>query len=325
MSLSIRAGVLVCALFGGVLPRAAVAQVYPSRPITMVVPSAPGGLSDPVVRFLGDALQRAWGQPVVMEHRSGAGGVVGTQSVAHAAPDGHTLLFGNIGPLAVTPALQPKLPYSVQRDFEPVALVLTFKNVLVVNPALPVNSVAELIQLARDKPGTLNFASAGNGQSHHLSGELFKSMTGVDIVHVPYKGSGPALTDLIGGQVQMMFSNIPAALPHIRSGKLPALAVTGLERSSETPAVPTINEAGVPGYNVVSWVAIVAPAKTPKAIVERLNSEVQKAWSTAEGQKLLAQMNADAGGGTPEFLASFMNAESAKWTRLIQDAKIKAE
>ncbi len=300
-------------------------SAYPSKPITVIVPSAPGGLSDPIVRFLGEAVQRAWGQPFVMEHRAGAGGVVGTHAVAQAAPDGYTLLFGNIGPLAVMPALQPKLPYDVARDFEPLALVVTFGNVLVVNPSLPVNSVRELIALAKLKPGTLNFASAGNGQSHHLSGELFKSMTGVDIVHVPYKGSSPALTDLMGGQVQMMFSNIPAALPFIKSGRLKALGVTGPRRSSEMPEVPTVAEAGVPGYNVQSWVALVAPAKTPKAIIERLNAEVQKAWDTAEGQKLLTSLNADAAGGSAEQFGTFLRAEALKWAKLIDDAKIKLE
>jgi tripartite-type tricarboxylate transporter receptor subunit TctC len=273
----------------------AAAQAYPSRPITIIVPSAAGGLSDAFVRLIGDTIQGAWGQPVVMDPRSGAGGIIGTQVVANAAPDGYTLLMGNIGPLAINPTLYSSLPYDVETQLAPVALVATYPNVLVVNPSLPIHSIADLIRYAKEKPGTLNFASAGIGQSQHLSGEMFKSMADIDIVHVPYKGTGPALTDLLSGSVQMMFSNVPAAVPYIESGKLRAIAVTGLTRSKALPQVPTVNEAGVPGYDVVSWLALMAPAKTPDEIIARLHAEVAKALASPAGQRHLAAVGADAG------------------------------
>lgn len=301
----------------------AIAQPYPSRPVTIIIPSAAGGLSDAFVRLIGDAMQGDWGQPVVMDPRSGAGGIVGTQVVANAAPDGYTLLMGNIGPLAINPALYSSLPYDVETQLAPVALVATYPNVLVVNPSLPIHSIADLIRYAKEKPGALNFASAGIGQSQHLSGEMFKAMAGVDIVHVPYKGTGPALTDLLGGSVQMMFSNVPAAVPYIESGKLRAIAVTGLVRSKALPQVPTIDEAGVPGYNVVSWLALMAPAKTPGEIIARLNAEVARALASPEGQKHLAAVGADAGLGSPQEVGRFLREEQVKWRKVIKDADIK--
>ena len=301
----------------------AVAQPYPSRPITIIVPSAAGGLSDAFVRLIGDTIQGAWGQPVVMDPRSGAGGIIGTQVVANAAPDGYTLLMGNIGPLAINPTLYSSLPYDVETQLAPVALVATYPNVLVVNPSLPIHSIADLIRYAKEKPGTLNFASAGIGQSQHLSGEMFKSMADIDIVHVPYKGTGPALTDLLSGSVQMMFSNVPAAVPYIESGKLRAIAVTGLTRSKVLPQVPTVNEAGVPGYDVVSWLALMAPAKTPDEIIARLHAEVTKALASPAGQRHLAAVGADAGSGSPRAVARFLKEEQAKWSKVIKEANIK--
>jgi tripartite-type tricarboxylate transporter receptor subunit TctC len=301
----------------------AVAQPYPSRPITIIVPSAAGGLSDAFVRLIGDTIQGAWGQPVVMDPRSGAGGIIGTQVVANAAPDGYTLLMGNIGPLAINPTLYSSLPYDVETQLAPVALVATYPNVLVVNPSLPIHSIADLIRYAKEKPGTLNFASAGIGQSQHLSGEMFKSMADIDIVHVPYKGTGPALTDLLSGSVQMMFSNVPAAVPYIESGKLRAIAVTGLTRSKALPQVPTVNEAGVPGYDVVSWLALMAPAKTPDEIIARLHAEVTKALASPAGQRHLAAVGADAGSGSPRAVARFLKEEQAKWSKVIKEANIK--
>jgi tripartite-type tricarboxylate transporter receptor subunit TctC len=301
----------------------AVAQPYPSRPITIVVPSAAGGLSDAFVRLIGDTIQGAWGQPVVMDPRSGAGGIIGTQVVANAAPDGYTLLMGNIGPLAINPTLYSSLPYDVETQLAPVALVATYPNVLVVNPSLPIHSIADLIRYAKEKPGTLNFASAGIGQSQHLSGEMFKSMADIDIVHVPYKGTGPALTDLLSGSVQMMFSNVPAAVPYIESGKLRAIAVTGLTRSKALPQVPTVNEAGLPGYDVVSWLALMVPAKTPDEIIARLHAEVAKALASPAGQRHLAAVGADAGSGSPQAVARFLKEEQAKWSKVIKEANVK--
>lgn len=301
----------------------AAAQPYPSRPITIIIPSAAGGLSDAFVRLIGDTIQTAWNQPVVMDPRSGAGGIIGTQVVANAAPDGYTLLMGNIGPLAINPALYSSLPYDVETQLAPVALVATYPNVLVVNPSLPIHSIADLIRYAKEKPGTLNYASAGIGQSQHLSGEMFKSMADIDIVHVPYKGTGPALTDLLSGSVQMMFSNVPAAVPYIESGKLRAIAVTGLTRSKALPHVPTVNEAGLPGYDVVSWLALMAPAKTPDEIIARLHAEVTKALASPAGQRHLASVGADAGSGSPQEFARFLKEEQVKWSKVIKEANIK--
>lgn len=316
---------LVVVLAALLVSGAVLAQTYPSRPITIVVPSSPGGVTDPITRVIGDGMQRAWGQTVIMEHRTGAGGVVGSQHVARSQPDGYVLMLGNFGPLAVAPSLMRDIPYDVQKDFAPVALAITFQNVLVVPPDLAAKTTRELIQLAKSSPGKLSFASAGIGQSQHLSGELFRSMAGIDIVHIPYKGTGPATTDLLGGRVDMMFGNVPAALPHIKAGKLRALAVTGATRSKAMPEVPTINESGVPGYNVTSWLALVAPARTPKDIIDRLNAEAIKALNAPEGLKVLEPLEAEPGSGSPEDLGRFMRAEQAKWGKLIREANIKAE
>ncbi|MDO9436189.1 tripartite tricarboxylate transporter substrate binding protein [Hydrogenophaga sp.] len=298
---------------------------FPSTAIKVVVPSAPGGLSDPVVRFLGEHLQRELGQPVIMVHRPGGGGLIGTQQVTKAVPDGHTLLLGNIGPLVFAPAMMPKPPYVVQRDLTPVGSLLTFGNAVLVNPAVQATTIAQLIAVAKQNPGTINFASAGNGQSQHLTGELFKRVAGIDIMHVPYKGTGPATTDLIGGQVQLMFGNIPAALPFIKSGQLRVIAVTSPRRSAALPGVPTVEESGLPGFAVVSWVALMAPAGTPKPVIDRLNEAVDRAWATPDGQKLLASLNFDWVKTSPAELSSFLDGEITKWTKLIKDADIKGE
>lgn len=302
------------------------AQDYPARPIRIIVPTAPGGITDGLVQLIGEGLRAALGQPAVMEHRPGAGGIIGCDAVAKAPPDGHTLLAGNIGPLSITPYLQKgKLPYDAERDFVAVKLLATFANVLVVHPSVPAGSVAELVGLARAKPGALHFASPGIGQSQHLSGELFKRLAGLDIVHVPYKGTGPALADLVGGQVQMMFSNIPPAMPHIGAGRLRALAVTGASRSAALPEVPTLAESGVGGYQVVSWVGLLAPAATPPAIVLRLNAEVTRVLSLPEAKMRYAAAGADVGAGTAADFADFLAADRAKWRDLIRDAKIETD
>lgn len=300
-------------------------QNYPTAPVKMIIPSAPGGLSDPVARFLGEHFQRTFGQPLVIEHRAGAGGIIGIQQTAKAAADGYTLVLANIGPLVFAPAINANMPYVVSRDLVPVGSLLTFGNAVLVNPSFKGNNIRELIHLAKQKPGTINFASAGNGQSQHLSGEMFKRMAGVDIVHVPYKGTGPATTDLIGGQVQLMFGNIPAALPFIKSGQLRAIAVTGPKRSAALPDVPTVEESGLPGFVVVSFVIVMAPAGTPKAIIQRLNEEMNNALATPEGQKVLANLNFDLGKQSPEDLAAFLESESVRWTKVIKDANVKAE
>ena len=308
------------------LHAAALAQDYPARPIRVVIPSAPGGFTDTVVQILNDHFRSVWGQPVVMEHKAGAGVIVGTDAVARAAPDGYTLLAGNIGPIVITPLLQQgKVPYEVERDLVPIKLLTSFGNVLVVHPSVPATSVKELIAFARSKPGALHFASPGIGQSQHLSGELFKRMAEVDIVHVPYKGTGPALTDLIGGQVQMMFSNIPPALQHVESGKLRALAVTGPRRARTLPDLPTLEEAGLPGYQVASWIALFAPAATPPAIVAKLHAEVTQALGSATGRERILAANAEPGTGSPQDLASMVAAERSKWSKVIREGSIRAE
>lgn len=304
----------------------ACAQDYPARPIRIVVPTAAGGITDGLVQLIGEGLRAAWGQPAVMEHRPGAGGIIGTDAVAKAAPDGYTLLAGNIGPLSITPYLQKdKVPYDAERDFAPVKLMATFANVLVVHPSVPATNVAELVRLAKAKPGALHFASPGIGQSQHLSGELFKRLAGVEVTHVPYKGTGPALADLIGGQVQMMFSNIPPTMPHIAAGRLRAVAVTSPVRSAALPDVPTLAESGVPGYQVVSWVGLLAPAGTPAAIVSRLNAEVTRVLASPAAKERYAAAGADIGAGSAQDFAGFLAADRAKWSTLIREANIRAE
>ncbi len=317
---------IFASLLAVLLHAAALAQDYPARPIRVVIPSAPGGFTDTVVQILNDHFRSVWGQPVVMEHKAGAGGIVGTDAVARAAPDGYTLLAGNIGPIVITPLLQQgKVPYEVERDLVPIKLLTSFGNVLVVHPSVPATSVKELIAFARSKPGALHFASPGIGQSQHLSGELFKRMAEVDIVHVPYKGTGPALTDLIGGQVQMMFSNIPPALQHVESGKLRALAVTGPRRARTLPDLPTLEEAGLPGYQVASWIALFAPAATPPAIVAKLHAEVTQALGSATGRERILAANAEPGTGSPQDLAAMVAAERSKWSKVIREGSIRAE
>jgi tripartite-type tricarboxylate transporter receptor subunit TctC len=306
-------------------PWLATAQpAYPSQAIKIIIPSTPGGLSDPVVRFLGDHLQKAWGQPVVMDHRAGAGGIVGLQQLIRAAPDGHTLALCSSGPLIMTPAMNASTPYVVTRDLAPVGSLLTFDNVLVTPLGFAPNTVAEIIALAKEKPGSVNFASAGIGASHHLSGELFKKLAGVNITHVPYKGTAPAQTDVVAGQVQLMFANLPAALPLIKAGRLKAIAVTGPRRSPELPAVPTMQEAGVPGFVVVTAVALYTSAGVPQDIIQRINAEVNRAWQTPEGKKLLATQHLTFTPGTPADLAGWYAEENAKWTAVIKSAGIKA-
>src|SRR5690349_12578544 len=240
---------------------------YPTKPIRLIVPFPPAGTTDILARAVAQKLSETWGQQVVVDNHPGAGGNIGSDIVAKASPDGYTLLMGTVGTHAINPSLYAKMPYDHVKDFAPVILVAGVPNVLVVNPALPVKSVQELIVYGKANPGKLNFASSGNGTSIHLSGELFKTMTGIQMTHVPYKGSSPALTDLIAGQVQLMFDNLPSSLQFIKAGKLRALAVTSLERSSALPDVPTLAESGLPGFEVSSWFGVLAPAGTPNDII----------------------------------------------------------
>jgi tripartite-type tricarboxylate transporter receptor subunit TctC len=303
----------------------AAAQGYPTRPIRLVVPFPAAGTTDILARAAAQKLTEAFGQAVVVDNRPGAGGNIGSDLVAKSAPDGYTLLMGTVGTHAINPSLYSKMPYDHIKDFVPVVLVAGVPNVLVVNPALPVNSVADLIKLAKDKPGTLNFASSGSGTSIHLSGELFKTMAGVDMMHVPYKGSSPALTDLIGGQVQIMFDNLPSSLPQIKGGKLRAVAVTSMKRAPALPDVPTINESGLPGFEASSWFGILAPAGTPAPIVARINAEVNKWLQSADAREKLLGQGAEAAGGSPEQFAAYIRSETEKWAKVVKASGAKVD
>ena len=323
MSLASRLAVGIVAGLALIAP--AKAQDYPSKPIRLVVPFAAGGATDVLARLVGERLTATLGQQVVVDNRPGAGGNIGSDLVARAEPDGYTILMGAVGTHAINPSLYPKMPYDPVKDFAPVTLVASVPNVLVINPGVPANSVQELIDLAKAKPGELNFASSGNGTSIHLSGELFKAMTGTDIVHVPYKGSGPAVTDLLGGQVQMMFDNMPSSLPHVKAGKLRALGVTSAKRSPALPEVPTIAEAGVPGYDATSWFGILAPAGTPEPVVTRLQGAIVQALGEPEMRQRMADLGAEPVGDTPAEFGQFIAAEIAKWAKVVNDAGVKLE
>ncbi len=314
------AGALVAAFAA-----AAFAQPYPSRPIRIVVPFPAGGTTDLIARAAGQKLTESLGQPVVVDNRPGAGGNIGAELVAKSAPDGYTLLMGTVGTHAINASLYPKMPYDHVRDFAPIILVAGVPNVLVVNPSLPVNSVQELIAYGKANPGKLNFASSGNGTSIHLSGELFKTMTGVQMAHIPYKGSAPALQDLAGGQVQLMFDNLPSALPLIKAGRLKALAVTSKTRAPALPDVPTVAESGLPGFEASSWFGLLAPAGTPQPVITKVNAEIAKWLATPEAKEKLTAQGANVVGGTPEDFARHIAAETAKWQKVVKESGAKID
>jgi tripartite-type tricarboxylate transporter receptor subunit TctC len=296
----------------------AYAADYPNKPIRLVVPFAAGGTTDFLARAIAQDLGTSMGTTVVVDNRPGAGGNIGSDLVARSEPDGYTLLLGTVGTHAINASLYKKMPYDTVKDFAPISLVASVPNILVVHPSVPAKSVKELIALAKAKPGTLAFASSGNGSSIHLSGELFKSMAEVDMFHVPYKGSGPALTDLVGGQVQLMFDNMPSSFPHVKAGRLRALAVTSAKRSPAAPDVPTIAESGVPGYEAVAWFGILAPAGTPPEIVKKLNTEIAKTLKSPEVTKRLASQGAEPVSNTPEQFAAYIKSEMAKWAKVVK-------
>jgi len=303
---------------------AVAAEQYPAKPIRLIAPSSPGSGVDIVARFLGQKLSDNMKQQVVVDNRAGAGANLGAEIAVHAPRDGYTLFVGTPAH-TINPALYTRLNYDILKDFAPITLLTTGQYVLAVHPALAAKSVADLTAMARAKPGQLNYASAGNGNATHLAGELYKSLAKIDIVHVPYKGTGPALTDLIGGQVQFMFPNLTAAMPQMKSGKLRALAVTGVQRSQTVPDLPTMQEAGVPGYSVTSWYALFAPGGTPGDILKRLNAETVKAMSAPDMKDRLAGEGAEPSTGTPAQLTAFLKEEIAKWGKVIKAAGIKAE
>ncbi|MCW7538485.1 tripartite tricarboxylate transporter substrate binding protein [Aquabacterium sp. A7-Y] len=303
---------------------------WPSRPVRIVVPFAPGGTTDILARALAPELSKALGQPVVVENKAGAGGNLGAAEVARAPNDGHTLLMGTVGTHGINQSLYPKLPYEPVKDFAPVTLVAAVPNVLVFNPAkaqaLGIRGVSDLIRYARANPGKLNMASSGNGTSIHLAGELFKSQTGSYMVHFPYRGSGPALMDLIGGNVDLMFDNLPSAMPHIRAGKLKALAVTSAQRSEALPDLPTIAEAGpVKGYEATSWFGLLAPAGTPAAVVERLQQETARALGAAALKERLLSQGAVPSGMPPADFAKLIASETRKWAEVVKASGAKVD
>lgn len=295
---------------------------YPNRPVRIVVPFAAGGSTDVVARILGDKLQAEFKQPFLIDNRAGASGNIGADAVAKAAPDGYTLLMGTTGVLSINSYLFKNMSYDPGRDFAPVSYTSLITNILVVQQDVPARSVAELIALAKAQPGKLSFASSGAGSSTHLSGELFKAMAGVDILHVPYRGSSQALTDVIAGQVTMLFDNAPSSMPFVQQGKLRALAVTSSKRMPNLPDVPTVDEAGVKGYESLSWSGIVAPAATPKPVIEKLNRAIDRILKTDEVKAKLAGLGVEPVGGPPEAFSRHIRAENEKWSRLIKAANI---
>jgi tripartite-type tricarboxylate transporter receptor subunit TctC len=315
-------GLLVGALAW--LPNAG-AQEYPTKPIRLVITYPPGGNTDLVGRALALKLGEFMGQQVVVDNRGGAGGVLGSMITAQSAPDGYTIMLGTSAGMVINPLLSRKLTYDPVKDFAPVSMVVIVPQLLVINPQLPVKNVRELIAFAKAKPGYLNAGSSGVGTPNHFGTELLKWLAGVDIVHVPYKGGAPALTDLLGGQIQMAFSSVPAVLPHIKAGRLVALGVGSAKRSPALPNIPTIAEAGVPGYEYTTWYGVFAPAKTPRTLIARLNAEIVKAMETPDIKDRFTALGGDPDPGTPEELRAYMANESAKWAKIIKAANIRIE
>ncbi len=303
---------------------AAEAQTYPGKPIRIIVPFPAGGIADVMSRVFGQKFTEAWSQPVVVENRPGAGGNIGAEAVAKSPPDGYTLVMGSIGTHSVNVSLFSKLPFDPVRDFTPVALVIEADGLLVLHPSVPVKTVKELLALARARPGQLVYASAGYGTAGHLAGELFKSLAKIDLVHVPYKGNVPAITDLVGGQTSMLFATMPTVLPLAKAGKLHALAVTGAKRNPAAPELPAMAET-LPGFEVTNWVGIFAPAGTPADIVAKLNAEIMRIMRLPEVQSRLANEGANSVPNTPAEFAAFQNREIAKWAKVIKASGLRVD
>ena len=303
----------------------ALAETWPTRPIRFIVPFAPGGGGDVVGRIIGQRMSDQLGKPLVIDNRAGGGGTLGCELAAKAAPDGYTLLLGNVGPIAVGPALYPKLAYDPVRDFAPVTMIASFPNLLVANPGLPFKTVPELVAYAKSRPGTLNFASAGAGTSTHLAGELFKSVAGIDVVHVPYKGGAAAMTDIIAGQVAYYFGTMPSSMPLAKAGKLRALAVTSLTRSPAAPEVPTIAESGYPKFETAAWYGLMFPAGTPREIIAKMNSAMLVVLALPDIRERLVHEGSEPMGSTPTQFGAYIKAEIAKWSAVVKAANLKAD
>jgi tripartite-type tricarboxylate transporter receptor subunit TctC len=308
-----------------VLPQAAFAQAYPAKPVRILAPFPAGAGVDIVARMIGQPLAEQWGQAVVVDNRPGAGGTIACELVAKAVPDGHTLLLGNISTFAMAPSLYKKVNYDPVKSFAPITRVNTSTNILVVHPNVQAATTQAFIALAKARPGQINYASAGSGTSPHLAGELFKSMAGIDLVHVPYKGSPQALTDLLGGQTQAMFASLVSAIPHVRQNRLRALGMTALQRSAALPEVPTISESGLRGYDVSVWMGIAAPAGTPPAVIAQLNRQVAAILKTPDIREKLAAQGLEAVTDTPAEFTAYIAAEVPKWAKVIRQAGIVAD
>src|SRR5262245_7510746 len=297
---------------------------YPARPIHLIGQSA-GSTADTLSRFVGQKLTERWGQPVIVENRPGAGGTIGTDAVAKSPPDGYTLVMGHVGTHASAPAVYPSLPYDPERDFAPITLVATLPIVLVVHPSLPVKNITELVTHAKQKPGTLNYSSAGSGTSSHLTGELFNVLTGAGLTHVPYKGAAPAMTAVLAGDVQVSFLSALSAAAQVKSGKVRAIAVSSRQRYAGAPDIPSAVEAGLPEFDSSVWFALFAPAKTPQPIVVRLNREVIDALGAPDVKEFLLKQGAEVSTTTPEELAAFLRSEISKWAKVVRESGAKAE
>jgi len=311
---------LPCLLF---VAATAQAQTWPVKAVRLVVPFAAGVSTDIIGRTLGQKLNEMWGQPVVVDNRPGGSTVIGTDVVAKSPPDGYTLLV-TPAPFTIVPSLIAKLPYDPAKDFEPITLINTTPLVIVVNPSVPAKSIKELIALAKSRPGALNYGSSGSGGSNHLAGELFNAMTGVKMIHIPYKGNAPALTDLIGGHVDVVFNGLTSAMPFIKSGKLRALAVTSLARTGSLPDMPTLDELGLKGFQAVAWNGLTAPARTPKDIIAKINSDALKVVRSAELVERLKAEGSDPVGNSPAEYSAFLRNEIAKWAKVIKSAGVKS-
>jgi len=316
----------ICAILGCALAAPpAFAQPYPDKPIRVIVPVPAGGTPDVVARMVSPGLSALLGQQLVIDNRGGAGGLIGAELAAKAAPDGYTLFFSSPGSLTILPHMHKKVEYDTLRDFAPVSLVASGPFLLITHPSVPVKTVKDLIALAKAQPGKLNYASAGSGAANHLAMELFKSLAAVDITHVPYKGAPQAVTDLIGGSVNLMFNSIPPVIQHIRAGRLRLLAVSSAKRSPQLPDVPTVSEAGVPGYEFTTWFGLLAPARTPPAILARLNAELVKVVHAPEMKAQLEIQGYDPVGGTPQEFSAFIRAENAKYAKLVRLSGAKVD
>ncbi len=319
-----RALAWLCAAALGIGSTFAHSDVFPARAIRIVVPFPPGGFNDQLARILAQKLHEAWGQAVLVENRPGGGSQIGTQAVAKATPDGYTLLMASFA-FAVNPALYPKLPYDSVREFVPVILCAATPNLLVVGNDVPVRSVKELVALAKSKPGELVYASAGPGSSNHLSMELLKARAGIDMVHVPYKGSAPAVIDVVGGRVQAMFDNTPNVLPQVKAGKLRALAVTSPRRFALMPELPTVAESGLKDFEVSVWFGIVAPARTPQSVIDRINGEINRILLLPDVQSAFRLQGVESIGGSPQQFAVHLGNQMAKWSGVVKEAGLRLE